>query len=122
MGDGPQGIRTPTKLRHLQQTLYRRLEVVDPDLSKYFDSIPQDRLIRMVARRTSDGSMPHPLRAWMDAPVVEEQDGQRRDWPNRQGVPQGGRAHAVNRDCGSTCGLTSTTGTSGNASPTRSVA
>jgi group II intron reverse transcriptase/maturase len=67
-----------------------RLEVVDADLSKYFDTIPHDRLLNLVARRTSDGSLLHLIRQWLDAPVVEESDGQRHVLPNRQGVPQGG--------------------------------
>ena len=64
-----------------------RLEVVDADLSKYFDTIPHDRLMKLVARRTSDGSMLHLIRQWLDAPVVEESGN---TLPNRQGVPQGG--------------------------------
>lgn len=68
-----------------------KLEVVDADLSKYFDTIPHDRLMRLVARRISDGSILHLLRQWLDAPIVEEtKDGTRRILPNRQGVPQGG--------------------------------
>ena len=64
-----------------------RLEVVDADLSKYFDSIPHDRLMKLVAGRTSDGSLMHLVRQWLDAPVVEENGNV---LPNRQGVPQGG--------------------------------
>lgn len=67
-----------------------RLEVVDADLSKYFDTIPHDRLMKLVARRTSDGSLLHLLRAWLDAPVVEVRAGKKHVLPNRQGVPQGG--------------------------------
>jgi group II intron reverse transcriptase/maturase len=68
-----------------------RLEVVDADLSKYFDSIPHDRLMKLIARRTSDGSVLHVLRQWLDAPTVEEDTtGRKRVLPNRQGVPQGG--------------------------------
>jgi len=68
-----------------------KLEVVDADLSKYFDSIPHDRLIKLIARRISDGSVLHLLGQWLDAPIVEEQrDGRERIVPNRQGVPQGG--------------------------------
>ena len=64
-----------------------RLEVVDADLSKYFDTIPHDRLMKLVSRRTSDGSLLHLIRHWLDAPVVEENGNV---LPNRQGVPQGG--------------------------------
>jgi group II intron reverse transcriptase/maturase len=32
-------------------------EVVDADLSKYFDTIPQRALLRLIARRISDGSV-----------------------------------------------------------------
>jgi RNA-directed DNA polymerase len=39
-----------------------KLEVVDADVSKYFDTIPHDRLVKLVARRTSDGSVLHLLR------------------------------------------------------------
>jgi group II intron reverse transcriptase/maturase len=64
-----------------------RLEGVDADLSKYFDTIPHDRLMKLVARRTSDGSLLHLIRQWLDAPVVEASGN---TVPNRQGVPQGG--------------------------------
>jgi group II intron reverse transcriptase/maturase len=68
-----------------------KLEVVDADLSKYFDTIPHERLLKLAARRLSDGSMLHLLRQWLDAPIVEEiGGGKRRVLPNRQGVPQGG--------------------------------
>lgn len=68
-----------------------KLEVVDADLSKYFDTIPHTRLMRLLAKRMSDGALLHLLRQWLDAPVVEEdKDGTRRVLPNRQGVPQGG--------------------------------
>jgi group II intron reverse transcriptase/maturase len=64
-----------------------RLEVVDADLSKYFDTLPHDRLMELVARRTSDGSVLHLIGQWLAAPVVEERG---KVLPNRQGVPQGG--------------------------------
>jgi group II intron reverse transcriptase/maturase len=68
-----------------------KLEVVDADLSKYFDSIPHRRLMKLLARRISDGSVLHLLRQWLDAPIMEEErDGRRRVLPNEQGVPQGG--------------------------------
>jgi RNA-directed DNA polymerase len=66
-------------------------EVLDADLSKYFDTIPHRQLIRAAARRISDGSVLRLLKQWLRAPVVEEaKDGTRRVLPNRQGTPQGG--------------------------------
>ena len=68
-----------------------KLEVVDADLSKYFDTIPHERLLKLAACRLSDGSILHLLGQWLDAPIVEEKRGGRwRVLPNRQGVPQGG--------------------------------
>lgn len=68
-----------------------KLEVVDTDLSKYFDTIPHPRLVRLLARRISDGSILQVLRQWLEAPIIEEEwDGRRRVLPNGQGVPQGG--------------------------------
>jgi RNA-directed DNA polymerase len=68
-----------------------RHEVVDADLSKYFDTIPQRALLRVVARRISDGSVLRLIKLWLRAPVQEEgKDGTRRIKPNTSGTPQGG--------------------------------
>ncbi len=50
-------------------------EVVDCDLSGYFDSIPHAQLMKSVARRVSDGVMLALIKAWLQMPV-EERDGQ----------------------------------------------
>jgi len=66
-------------------------EVIDADLTKYFDTIPHRKLMRMVAKRVSDGSILRLIKSWLRAPVVEEdKDGTRRVLPNRCGTPQGG--------------------------------
>jgi len=66
-------------------------EIIDADLSKYFDTIPHRELLRMVARRISDGSILRLIKSWLRAPVVEEdKDGKRCVLPNRCGTPQGG--------------------------------
>jgi group II intron reverse transcriptase/maturase len=66
-------------------------EIIDADLTKYFDTIPHRALLRMVAQRVSDGSILRLIKSWLRAPVVEEdKDGTRRVLPNRCGTPQGG--------------------------------
>lgn len=65
--------------------------VVDADVSKCFDSIPHDKLMRTVASRVVDGSMLALIKKFLVAPVIDERDGGRRTRP-RAGTPQGGPA------------------------------
>jgi len=66
-------------------------DVVDADLSKYFDTIPHSELIKSVARRVVDRNVLHLIKMWLRAPVVEEgEDGKRRYQGNDKGTPQGG--------------------------------
>jgi RNA-directed DNA polymerase len=68
-----------------------RVEVLDADLSKFFDMIPHRELLKEVARRVSDGSILALLKGWLRAPIVEEnEEGRKKVTPNRQGTPQGG--------------------------------
>src|SRR6266513_6539995 len=46
-------------------------DVVDADLSKYFDTIPHRELIQCVARRIVDRDMLHLIKMWMKVPVEE---------------------------------------------------
>ena len=69
-------------------------EIVDADLSGYFDTIPHAELMKSVARRVVDGAMLHLLKMWLEAPVEDtgEQGKKRRSTPNRdtgRGTPQG---------------------------------
>jgi RNA-directed DNA polymerase len=71
-------------------------DVVDADLSKYFDTIPHAELMRSVARRISDGKILKLIKLWLKAPVEErDEKGNRRlmgGKDNHMGTPQGGVA------------------------------
>jgi RNA-directed DNA polymerase len=72
-------------------------DVVDADLSGYFDSIPHADLMKSVARRVSDRHLLHLIKAWLEAPVEEtdEHGRVRRTTRNKdegRGTPQGGVA------------------------------
>ena len=69
-------------------------EVVDADLSGYFDSIPHTELMKSVSRRLSDRQLLHLLRQWLEMPVEEsDQRGRKRRTTRNKdegrGSPQG---------------------------------
>jgi group II intron reverse transcriptase/maturase len=69
-------------------------EIVDADLSGYFDSIPHSELMKSVARRVVDGAMLHLIKMWLEASVEEtdEHGKKHRSTRNRdegRGTPQG---------------------------------
>ena len=71
-------------------------DVVDADLSKYFDNIPHRDLMQCVARRIVDRHVLHLIKMWLKAPVEERDgDGTRRMMGGKSstcGTPQGGVA------------------------------
>src|ERR1700682_683460 len=69
-------------------------DVVDADLSKYFDNIPHSELLQSVARRIADGRVLHLLKMWLKAPVEERDEKGNRKLTGGQskGTPQGGVA------------------------------
>jgi RNA-directed DNA polymerase len=72
-------------------------DVVDADLSRYFDSIPHDALLKSVARRIVDRRVLRLIKLWLKVPIEERDDGDgtRRiggGKSNTRGTPQGGVA------------------------------
>jgi RNA-directed DNA polymerase len=59
--------------------------VVDADLARYFDTIPQERLLLRVADRISDGRLLALLDQWLNQEVVKDLD----RWTPTAGTPQG---------------------------------
>jgi RNA-directed DNA polymerase len=69
-------------------------EVVDADLSGYFDGIPHHELMKSVSRRISDGRMLRLIKLWLETPVEEtDAKGHRhrttRNKDQGMGTPQG---------------------------------
>ncbi len=77
-------------IRDIKTNLHEgKTEVYDADLSKYFDTIPHDRLIRVLKLRISDNRIIDLIKLWLKTPYVEEgkmKGGKR----NKVGTPQGG--------------------------------
>jgi len=69
-------------------------DVVDADLSKYFDTIPHPELLQSVARRVVDRHILHLVKMWLKVPVEErDAQGRRRMTGGKRstrGTPQGG--------------------------------
>jgi RNA-directed DNA polymerase len=69
-------------------------DVVDADLSQYFDTIPHHELMLSIARRIVDRDMLRLIKQWLKAPVETTDGGGRRRMEggkaSRQGTPQGG--------------------------------
>ena len=96
--DNAYGYRPRRSAQDAVRTVHKSVEagyvqVVDADLSKYFDTIPHAELLRSVARRVSDGALLHLIKMWLKAPIEEHND---RGKPNRRragdrGTPQGRR-------------------------------
>jgi len=79
-------------------------QVIDADLSKYFDSIPHAKLLAVVAERIVDGGILHLIKLWLKAPVIGEDDkGVKRNVgggkANSKGTPQGGVISPLMANC-----------------------
>ena len=68
-----------------------KIDVIDADISKYFDTIPHDKLMQLVAKRIVDKHVLRLIKMWLKAPIVEErEDGKKEYKGNDKGTPQGG--------------------------------
>ena len=80
---------------HIKQHLHMGCEeVLDADLSQYFDTIPHARLMELIEKRISDRNVLKLIRMWLKAPVAERTDSGKLRYiggkRNKRGTPQGG--------------------------------
>lgn len=64
--------------------------VYDADLSKYFDTIPHDKLEIVLKERIADPRVLHLIKLWLKVPIVEEDGRYTGGKGNTKGTPQGG--------------------------------
>jgi len=77
-------------IRAIKSNLYKGLtEVYDADLSKFFDKIPHDKLMKTLSLRISDKRVLQLINLWLKSPVDDggKYTGGKR---NKVGAPQGG--------------------------------
>ena len=89
--DSSYGFRPEKSAHDAVRDMYKFLnwgciEVYDVDLEKYFDTVDHSKLMKLVARRISDGEILRVIKLWLSSGYVE--DGQHRQ--STQGTPQGG--------------------------------
>ncbi len=93
------GYRPGRTAREAVQAVHRALcqghaQVVDADVSKYFDTIPHAALMQSLARRIADRKLLRLLKMWLKVPVAEATPGG--GWRftggkrSTRGTPQGG--------------------------------
>lgn len=89
--DASYGFRPQKSAHDAIREMYKYLnwgciEVYDVDLEKYFDTVDHSKLMKLVAKRISDGEILRVVRLWLSCGYVEE--GHHRQ--SNRGTPQGG--------------------------------
>lgn len=89
--DSSYGFRPKKSAHDAVREIYKYLnwgceEIYDVDLEKYFDTVEHWKLMRLLARRISDGKILHVIKQWLSCGYVE--DNQHRQ--SKRGTPQGG--------------------------------
>lgn len=89
--DASYGFRPRRNAQQAAKTVVKYLnwgltQVCDVDIEAYFDSIPQGKLMQLVARRIVDRRVLGLIKSWLTCAV--EEDGRR--WKPDRGTPQGG--------------------------------
>lgn len=64
-----------------------QLQIYDADLKSYFDTIPHDKLMKIVEMRITDRQVLKLIRKWLEAPIWEAGKSMK---ANDKGTPQGG--------------------------------
>lgn len=60
--------------------------VIDADLKSYFDTIPHDKLLKLIGEKISDGNILKLVKGWLKAGIIDGKD----VWVGDTGTPQGG--------------------------------
>ena len=76
-------------------------DVVDADLSRYFDTIPHSELLKSIAARISDRNILRLIRMWLKTPVEERDENGGRRMTGGKTAKQGTPHCAQVASCGS---------------------
>jgi len=66
-----------------------KMEILDADLTKCFDTIPHKKLMILLGKRISDKNVLHLIKMWLKAPIKEPDNRISGGKKNKVGTPQG---------------------------------